>query len=177
MNVTSRPVRLIPQTAQPIEFSCPLCGTIHAAYFFSSTRFKVYRCGGCGLTFTNRLALGSPPDDNAAATKPKRTEEQHKALLAQLPDNIRTGQVLLLADPDDSIVPLLQGMGIDVRLIGNDVDLGSIPSTTRFNAAVISDAIMRVDDPCRALRNVRSLVEVAAPILFTFRCSMETRRD
>ena len=58
-------------------------------------------------------------------------------------------------------------MNIDVRLVGNDVDLGSIPSTTRFNAAVISDAIMRVDDPCRALRNVRSLVEVAAPILFS----------
>ena len=167
MNAASRPVRLIPQTAQPIEFACPLCGTIHAAYFFSSTRFKVYRCGGCGLTFTNRVAPGSPADDNAAANKPKRSEEQHKALLSQLPDNIRTGPVLLLADPDDSIVSLLQGINIDVRLVGNDDDLGSIPSTARFNAAVISDAIMRVDDPCRALRNVRSLVEVAAPILFS----------
>jgi len=167
MNVTSRPVRLIPQTAQPIEFSCPLCGTIHAAYFFSSTRFKVYRCGGCGLTFANPLPPALPVDDTAAANRPKRTEEQHKALLAQLPDDVRSGPMLLVADPDDSIVSLLQQMNIDVHLAGKDGDLGAIPSTTRFNAVIISDAIMRVDDPCRTLRNARSLLEVGAPILFS----------
>ena len=80
MSATSRPVRLIPQTAQPIEFSCPLCGTIHAAYYFGSTRFKVYRCGGCGLTFANRTDPGAAAEDNSVANKPKRTEEQHKAL-------------------------------------------------------------------------------------------------
>jgi hypothetical protein len=167
MNVTSRPVRLIPQTAQPIEFSCPLCGTIHAAYFFSSARFKVYRCGGCGLTFANPLPSVSPVDDNAAVSRPKRTEEQHKALLLQLPDSIRTGPVLVLADPDDSIVPLLRQMNVDVHLAGNEADLGSLPSTTRFNAVIVSDAIMRVDDPCRALRRIRSSLEVGAPVLFS----------
>ena len=167
INSTSRPVRLIPQTAQPIEFSCPLCGTIHAAYFFSSTRFKVYRCGGCGLTFANPLPQASPVDDNAAANRPKRTEEQHKALLAQLPDDIRSGPVLLVADPDDSIVALLQQMNVDVHLTGKDGDPGAISSTKRFNAVIISDALMRVDDPCRTLRNARSLVAVGAPILFS----------
>jgi hypothetical protein len=167
MNVASRPVRLIPQTAQPIEFACPLCGTVHAAYFFSSARFKVYRCGGCGLTFTNRLVPGAPADNHAAANKPKRTEEQHKALIAQLPDTIRTGPVLLLADPDDSIVPLLRQMNVDVRLVGNGEDLRAIPPISRFNAVVISDAIMRVDDPCRVLRTIRSLAEPGMPILFS----------
>ena len=71
--------------------------------------------------------------------------------------------MLLVADPDDSIVSLLQQMNIDVRLAGKDGDPGAIPSTTRFNAVIISDALMRVDDPCRTLRNARSLVEVGAP--------------
>src|ERR1700760_1671310 len=150
MNVTSRPVRLIPQTAQPIYFSCPLCGTIHAAYFFSSARFKVYRCGGCGLTFANSLASASS-DDIAAVTRPKRTEEEHRALLLQLPDAARSGPVLVLADPDDSIVPLLQQMKVDVRLAGSETDLGSLPPAVNFKAVIVSDAIMRVDDPCRVL--------------------------
>jgi hypothetical protein len=167
MNGTSRPVRLIPQTAQPIEFSCPLCGTIHAAYYFSSARFKVYRCGGCGLTFTNRPASASPADDNSVANKPKRTEEQHKTLVLQLPENIRSSPVLLLADRDDSIVPLLEQMNINLQIVRNDDDFRAIPSGTRFNAAIVSDAIMRVDDPCRALRNIRALVGVGAPVIIS----------
>jgi hypothetical protein len=55
-----------------------------------------------------RLASAEPVDDNAAANRPKRTEEQHKALLAQLPDDVRSGPVLLVGDPDDGIVSLLQ---------------------------------------------------------------------
>src|ERR1700742_772580 len=167
MSATSRPVRLIPQTAQPIEFSCPLCGTIHAAYYFGSTRFKVYRCGGCGLTFANRTAHGPAAEDNSVANKPKRTEEQHKTLVAQLPDSIRTGSVLLLADRNDSIVSLFEQMRIDVRLICDNDDLRSIQANTRFNAVIVSDAIMRVDDPCRALRTIRSLIEVGTPVIFS----------
>jgi hypothetical protein len=166
MDGTSRPVRLIPQTAQPIEFSCPLCGTIHAAYYFSSTRFKVYRCGGCGLTFANR-PVASPADENAAINKPKRTEEEHKTLLAQLPDNIRSGEVLLLADRDDSIVPLLEQTGIKVQLVGDNDELRAIPAATRFTAVIVSDAIMRVDDPCRALKSIRAFVEMGTPIIFS----------
>jgi rubredoxin len=165
MSGTSRPVRLIPQTAQPIEFSCPLCGTIHAAYYFSSTRFKVYRCGGCGLTFANRPA--SPTDETSATNKPKRTEEEHKTLLAQLPDNVRSGLVLLLADRDDSLVSLFEQMKIGVRLVGDGDDLRSIQANTRFSAVIVSDAIMRVDDPCRMLRTIRALLEAGAPVIFS----------
>jgi hypothetical protein len=167
MSATSRPVRLIPQTAQPIEFSCPLCGTIHAAYYFSSTRFEVYRCGGCGLTFANRPDPGPAAEENAVANKPKRTEEQHKTLVSQLPDGIQTGPVLLLADRNDSLVSLFEQMKIDVRLVCDSDDLRSIQANTRFNAVIVSDAMMRVDDPCRALRTIRSLLEVGAPVIFS----------
>jgi hypothetical protein len=167
MSGTSRPVRLIPQTAQPIEFSCPLCGTIHAAYYFSSARFKVYRCGGCGLTFANRLVPASPADEGSAASKPKRTEEQHKALVSQLPDNVRSGPVLLLADENDSLVSLFEQMKINVRLVGDGDDLRSIQANTRFSAVIVSDAIMRVDDPCRTLRTIRALLEAGAPVIFS----------
>src|ERR1700742_3743862 len=156
MNSVSRPVRLIPQTAQPIEFSCPLCGTVHAAYYFSSARFKIYRCGGCGLTFANQLAATAADDETPAANKPKRSEEQHKTLISLLSDDIKGGSLLLFADRTDSIVSLLEQMNINVRLVCGRDDLRSIPSTTRFSAVIVSDAIMRVDDPCRALKNIRS---------------------
>jgi Glycosyl transferase family 2/Methyltransferase domain len=167
MNSISRPVRLIPQTAQPIEFSCPLCGTVHAAYYFSSARFKIYRCGGCGLTFANQLAPAASGDETPVANKPKRSEEQHRTLISLLSDDVRSGSLLLFADRADSIVTLLEQMNINVRLVCDRDDLRSIPSTTRFNAVIVSDAIMRVDDPCRALKNIRSFVELGTPVIFS----------
>src|SRR5271154_4845274 len=106
MNSTSRPVRLIPQTAQPIEFSCPLCGTVHAAYYFSSARFKIYRCGGGGPPFGGQLAPAASGDETLPTNKPQRTEEQHKTLISLLSDNVRSGSLLLFADRGDSIVSL-----------------------------------------------------------------------
>ena len=38
----SRPLRLVPQAAQPIEFSCPLCGSVHAAYIFGTSLFRFF---------------------------------------------------------------------------------------------------------------------------------------
>src|SRR3954466_10333207 len=110
MKTISRPIRLVPQTAQPIDFSCPICGTAHAAYYFSHSRCKVYRCGGCGLTFANSMASSSA--DDAAASKPQRAEEQHKTLITLLGDGVRDRKVLVFADRDDSIFPLFQQMNI-----------------------------------------------------------------
>jgi Glycosyl transferase family 2/Methyltransferase domain len=165
MNTVSRPVRLIPQTAQPIDFACPLCGTVHAAYYFSGSRFKVYRCGGCGLTFAN------PPPSNSAdeipSNRPKRSEQQHKALISLLSDRILRGQVLLIADRDDGIVALFEQMNVSVQVACGENDLRTIPSTARFDAVVVSDAIMRVDDPCRVLKTIRMLVSPETPLIFS----------
>ena len=121
MKAVSNPIRLIPQTAQPIDFACPLCGTVHAAYYFSSARCKIYRCGGCGLTFSAPSA--SSVVDESAASKPQRTEQQHRALMSLL-EGMRSGNVLVFADRDDSIVPYAErlfafGSRFGIDLEGN----------------------------------------------------------
>ena len=54
----SKPLRLVPQAAQPIEFCCPLCGSVHAAYIFGTSQFRIFRCGGCALTFSKKATGG-----------------------------------------------------------------------------------------------------------------------
>src|SRR4051794_13413171 len=167
MTGISRPVRLIPQTAQPIEFACPLCATVHAAYYFSNARFKVYRCGGCGLTFADRLDSISPDDEVPATNRPRRTEDQHKTLVSLLSGAFRTGLVLLFADRSDSIVSLLEQMKVDFRLASDSDDLHSTSPAPRYNAVIVSDAIMQVADPCRVLKDIRSFVDTGTPVIFS----------
>jgi hypothetical protein len=162
MKAISSPIRLIPQTAQPIDFSCPLCSTVHAAYYFSSARCKIYRCGGCGLTFSSPVASSSP--DDPAASKPQRTEQQHRTLMSLL-EGARTRNVLVFSDRDDSIVALLQGMNISAQIASDDGDLRGTAPAQLFDLVVISDAIMRVADPCRLLRSLRALMAEGAPLV------------
>ncbi|MBV8925125.1 MAG: glycosyltransferase [Bradyrhizobium sp.] len=164
MTSTSRPIRLIPQTAQPIDFSCPLCGTVHAAYFFSGPSFKVYRCGGCDLTFGKPIA---PIVTQVPTNRPQRTEDQHKALISLVTDELLRGHVLLFADTEDSLIPMFRQLNVDVQVVGDENDLRTIGSTTRFDAVVVSDAIMRVADPCNVLKTVRSLVSQGAPLILS----------
>jgi predicted RNA-binding Zn-ribbon protein involved in translation (DUF1610 family) len=162
MKPVSSPIRLIPQTAQPIAFSCPLCGTVHAAYYFSSARCKIYRCGGCGLTLSSPAASSSP--DDSAPGRPQRTEQQHRALRSLL-ESARTRNVLVFADPDDSIVALLQRMNISAQAASDESDLRTAAPGVLFDLVVISDAIMRVADPCRLLQSLRALMAEGASLI------------
>jgi hypothetical protein len=164
MNTISRPIRLIPQTAQPIDFSCPICATVHAAYYFSGARLRVYRCGGCGLTFANPIA--SDVSDDAGSNKPQRSEDQYKTLMSLLGD-AKPRDVLVFADRDDSILALFERMNITVRVARDDDDLRAIAAQpTRLDMVVVSDAIMRVPDPCRTLKTLRSLMGEGTPLVF-----------
>jgi len=163
MNTISRPIRLIPQTAQPIEFSCPICATVHAAYFFSSSRFKVYRCGGCGLTFANPTASTSSDE----ASKPQRSEDQYKTLISLLGEGRHPGDMLIFADHDDSLLPLFQGMNIAAKVARDDNELRAMAAQPqRLDIVVVSDAIMRVPDPCRTLKTLRSMMGEGTPLIF-----------
>jgi hypothetical protein len=164
MKTISSPIRLVPQTAQPIEFSCPLCGAVHAAYFFSHSRCKVYRCGGCGLTFANPIP--SSFSDDAAASKPERAEEQHRTLISLLGDGARDRRVLVFADRDDSIFAQFQRMNIATKVACDDIDLGVMASGPGFDMVVVSDAIMRVPDPCRTLGMLRSSMVDGSLLIF-----------
>jgi len=163
MDNVSRPIRLIPQTAQPIDFSCPLCATVFAAYYFSSSRFKVYRCGGCGLTFANPL-VPSPADKTAFS---RRTDDQHRTLVSLLGDNAGHGKVLLFADPSDSIVPLLEKMKFSCTVARDEGDLRAMASTEHPDMVVVSEAIMRVADPCRILKMLRALMAEGTQLIFS----------
>ena len=163
MKTTSRPIRLVPQTAQPIDFSCPLCGTDHAAYYFSHSRCKVYRCGGCGLTFASSMP---PSFDDTAAIKPQRDEEQHKTLVSLLGDAGRDRKLLVFADQDDSILALFQQMNLAARSAHDDNELAAAASGPGFDMVVVSDAIMRVADPCQTLKMLRSLTAEGALLIF-----------
>src|SRR5438128_9228492 len=102
----SRPLRLVPQAAQPIEFCCPLCGSVHAAYIFGTSQFRVFRCGGCALTFTKmpvrNLEAASPPQ----WPRSSRNERDHAELLASLDAAAVGGPVVVAADPQDALLPL-----------------------------------------------------------------------
>src|SRR5258708_4349335 len=102
----SRPVRLVPQPAQAIEFSCPLCGAVHAAYVFGTGQFKICRCAGCALTFSDIRFLGAGRgfSDRAAAV---RSEGQHGELVSALDAETVEGPVLVAADSGDGIISLV----------------------------------------------------------------------
>src|SRR3954466_9358646 len=94
----SRPLRLVPQAAQPIEFCCPLCSSVHAAYIFGTNQFRIFRCGGCALTFSkkpvrhNDLAFspqGQPP-------KNSRSGRDHAGLMASVDAAAMGGPVLVI---------------------------------------------------------------------------------
>src|SRR5215210_2389679 len=107
----SRPLRLVPQAAQPIEFCCPLCGSVHAAYIFGTAQFRIFRCGGCALTFSKKSArsMDAPsPAQWSGSHGSGRSEEDHASLLEALDAAGIDGPALVVADPEDGLVPLLE---------------------------------------------------------------------
>src|SRR3954463_2655904 len=92
----SKPLRLVQQAAQPIEFCCPLCGSIHAAYIFGTSRFRIFRCGGCALTFSKKTNRGVEPASPAQwqAGRSSRNERDHAGLLASIDAAAMAGPVL-----------------------------------------------------------------------------------
>src|SRR5215212_7403632 len=145
----SRPLRLVPQAAQPIEFCCPLCSSVHAAYIFGTSQFRIFRCGGCALTFSKKAnrsndAAFSPP---SPAAKNNRSERDHAGLLASVHAAAMSGPVLVVAGAQDELAPLLEQRGISIGRTVGPADFGSADWGPRYHAAIVSDALMQVADP------------------------------
>src|SRR6267378_3557866 len=98
----SRPLRLVQQAAQPVEFCCPLCGGEHAAYIFGTAQFRIFRCGGCALTFSQNPPgpSGAVGPAQSASPPANRDQRQHASLLASLDAAGIKSPVLVLADPN-----------------------------------------------------------------------------
>src|SRR4051794_2683625 len=142
----SRPLRLVPQAAQPIEFCCPLCGSVHAAYIFGTSQFRIFRCGGCALTFSKKAIRsndgGFSPLSRAA--KNSRSERDHAELLASVDAAPMGGPVLVVGGAQDELMPLLEQRGISVGRIVGPADFGPADWGQRYHAAIVSDSLMQV---------------------------------
>jgi len=163
----SRPLRLVPQAAQPIEFCCPLCGSVHAAYIFGTGQFRIFRCGGCALTFSKtpaRSADAPSPAQWRASRKSNRDELDHASLLTSLDAAPIDGPVLVVGDPDDGLIPLLERRGIKIGRVAGHEDFGSADWGQSYHAAIVSEALMRVPDPRAALVKIRRHLALGAPL-------------
>jgi hypothetical protein len=163
----SRPLRLVPQAAQPIDFCCPLCGNGHAAYIFGTRQFRIFRCGGCALTFSKRLHVSDPlaPVPEGIFGHRSRTERDHFRLLASLDAAMIDGPVLIVADAQDALVPLLKRRGITIGRVADHEDFGSTDWGQSYRAAIVSEPLMRVSDPRAAFLKIHKHLVPGAPLL------------
>lgn len=166
---TSRPLRLVQQAAQPIDFSCPLCRTAHAAYIFGTTQFRVFRCAGCALTFSRKVAHGgdSAPAQPDASGGLDRRERDHAGLLAAIDAAAIKGAVLLVARPQDSLINLLENRGLTIGAVVGEDNFGAADWGTLCEAAIVSDVLMRAPDPRLALAKIRKQLTPGAPLLLS----------
>jgi len=165
----SRPLRLIPQFAQSIEFSCPLCGSDHAAYIFGTDRFRIFRCAGCALTFSRpparATALGAPqPSSSRTFTRDVR---QQSGFLAAFDAASIEGAILVLADDQDNLVNAVKRRGMKIEhLVGRD-DLETREWDGPFAAAIVTDELMRVANPLDVLSEIHRRLRPGASLLLS----------
>src|SRR4051794_39502343 len=143
----SRPLRLVQQAAQPIEFSCPLCDSAHAAYIFGTGQFRIFRCGGCALTFSKNVAREegtAPPGASGAVAATNRRERDHAGLLSAIDAAAIKGPIVLIAGPQDGLSDLLRRHGLTNGIAVGEDDFGPGDWGEPCQAAIVSDALMRV---------------------------------
>ena len=154
----AKPIRLVPQTAQAIEFSCPLCHSTHPAYVFGTREFRIFRCAGCGLTFSRRSPSGAGVVGESVpelVSKSDRDATHYASFFDALRAASVPSPVMLVADPDDELVALSDRCGIEINRVRTHADFGAEEWNETFNAVIVSRALMRVPDPCAALAKIR----------------------
>jgi len=173
----NKELRLTPHEATQIDFSCPLCDSTRASYIFHTRNFRVFRCSGCTLTFSDRLFQKSPHsasiDQRIAAENvlalgvTERTENDHASLIAILKEIGTNSRVLVLSDADDEIVRLLGRQGIAFTRVFDAKEFGKLPAGRKFTAGIVSDAIMRASNPRATLAKIRQRLPVGAPLILS----------
>src|SRR4051812_13723684 len=164
----SRPLRLVQQGAQP--FSCPLCNSIHASYIFGTGQIRIYCCSGCALTFSHkagREAKESTANETAIVAPIIRTERDHAGLSAAIKVAGINDPILLVACPEDGLIELLRDRGLTIGTLVGDSESGANDSGQICQAAIVSDALMRVADPRATLAKVRRHLVSGAPLVLS----------
>jgi hypothetical protein len=151
-----------------------LCGGKLFDFVFGYSSVRISRCAGCTLTFNENLVCKSHEpavlrqtvsENIVGARTIGRVEKDHASLIAALAETPITGPVLVLSDTDDEIVHLLGRRGIAVVRVFDVGGFGKLSSGKKFSAIVVSDAIMRVADPCAALKKLRQHLAVGSPLI------------
>jgi hypothetical protein len=164
----SRPLRLVPQAAQPIEFCCPLCRSVHAAYIFGTSQFRVFRCAGCALTFSKTSSRRDEPFSPVLrTTNQEQSERRHASLLASIEAAAINAPALVVADQRSELIPLLQRRGVTIGRVVGHGDFASGDWGDSYNVAIVSDALMRAPDPRAALLKIRRHLVQGAPLLLS----------
>jgi hypothetical protein len=165
----SRPLRLVPQAAQPIEFCCPLCGGVHAAYIFGTSQFRIFRCAGCALTFSKKASRNSDPSTpvQLGAVQRSRNERDHAGLLASIDAATIKGPVLVVAGAQDPLLGLIRQRGLTIAAIVDEGDFGPADWGRVYHGAIVSEALMRLPDPRLALSKIRKHLAPGAPLLLS----------
>lgn len=158
---------MTPHTSANVDFVCPLCENTHATYLFRTPGFRALRCSGCSLTLTDQaFEKGTPanPENSRERAELQRTEKGHSSLIAALEEMAVTGPVLVLEDTNDEIIHLLGRRGIPCTRVFDPEAFETLPATQKFEAAIISDAIMRTANPCETLKNIRHRLPVGGAL-------------
>jgi hypothetical protein len=163
----SKPLRLVRQAAQTFDYSCPLCSGAHAAYVFGTSQFRIYRCAGCALTFSFSKFRGSVLSEGEAIRQTARSEKDHAKLIAAIEAGPISGPVLLMADSDYGIAPLLQRRGISIGRVVNSNDLGSNDWGGTYNTAIVSSALMASLNPKAALEKIRRHLAISGKLILS----------
>lgn len=165
----SKPLRLVQQAAQPVEFCCPLCASVHAAYIFGTGEFRIFRCGGCALTFSKPKHRGGEQSALIQQDVARRSSDESRrtALLSALDAAAIKGPVLVVADAQDGLIPLLERRGIVIHHVSGQ-DFGSVAEWNKtYQAAIISEVLMRAADPRSILLRIRKYLPEGAPIFLS----------
>lgn len=170
-------LRLASNRGPHTDFSCPLCKGEHANYIFHAREFRIFRCNGCALTFSDRLLQDRPygTSGNQPATlanplargETDRKEKDHLGVVEALEEFNITSPVLVLSDDDDELARLLGRRGIAFTRVFDTKGFETIAAGRQFTAAIVSDAIMRAPDPRAALDQVRKHLPLGAPLILT----------
>jgi Glycosyl transferase family 2 len=165
----SKPLRLVQQAAHASEFYCPLCASVHAIYIFGNAQFRVYRCAGCTLTFSQRSSRATASANDVADRQVRHSahgEAHNRGLIAAVEAAALAGPVLVIASPTDDIVQLVEKRTTVGRVVDID-DFGPADWGGPYEGAIVTDALMQVADPCAALAKIKRFLHSGAPLLLS----------
>ena len=107
------------------------------------------------------------PARSPSSANVTRDETHHARLLAALASGKIEGPVLVLAQANDGLASLLERSGIALGDVVGPEAFASAELASMHQAAIVSDALMRVPNPRSALAKIRRHLAPGAPVFLS----------